>query len=139
MSTGRHKKKATPKGMSLPGLDDSLPELVSDEAETSEDSGYDFINTPPNTGDEGFEATPEDFEATPEDFEAAHKTTKEQEEEEEEEEVTKYKDTDKNDKEAQLQESTIDFILNMEDPNYKDPEPRFLNNFYLGRTDLGLY
>ena len=56
---------------SLPGLDDSLPELVSDEAETSEDSGYDFINTPPNTGDEDFEATPEDFEATPEDFEAA--------------------------------------------------------------------
>ena len=34
-----------------------------------------------------------------------------------------YKDTDENDKEAQLQESTINFILNMEDPNYRDPEP----------------
>ena len=34
----------------LSGLDDSPPELVSDETETSEDSGYDFINTPTNNG-----------------------------------------------------------------------------------------
>ena len=41
---------------------------------TSEDSGYAFINTPPNAADESFETTPEDFEAAPE-------TKKEQEEE----------------------------------------------------------
>ena len=34
-----------------------------------------------------------------------------------------YKVIDKADKEAQLEESTINFILNMEDPGYKDPEP----------------
>ena len=40
---------------SLPGLDDSLPELVSDKTETSEDSGYDFLNTPTNEEDKDFE------------------------------------------------------------------------------------
>ena len=101
----------------LPGLDEpegSLLELDRDEAETSEDSGYEFINTPPNTWDEGVEATPEDFEAAPE-------TTEEQEEEKKEENM--YKEIDENDKEAQLQESAINFLLNMEDPDYKDPEP----------------
>ena len=34
-----------------------------------------------------------------------------------------YKVIDKVDKEAQLEESTINFISNMEDPDYKDPEP----------------
>ena len=33
-----------------------------------------------------------------------------------------HKDISENNEEAQLQES-IDFILNMEDPSYKDPEP----------------
>ena len=72
--------------------DNSLPELVSDEAETSEDSGYAFINTPPNTGDENFEAPPEDFEAAP-------VTKKEQEEEKRE---NMYKAIDEKDKVAQL-------------------------------------
>ena len=45
---------------SLPGLDDSLPELVSDETETSEDSGYDFLNTPTNEVDKDFEAPSEE-------------------------------------------------------------------------------
>ena len=108
----------------LPGLDDSLPELVSDETETSEDSGYDFINTPTNDGSKDFEETPEDSEATPEDYKAPPKTAEEQEEKrnKEQKEVNTHRDTNENDEEAQLRES-IDFILNMEDPNYKDPEP----------------
>ena len=32
--------------------EDSLPELVSDEANTSKDSGYAFLNTPPSTEEE---------------------------------------------------------------------------------------
>ena len=44
---------------SLPGLDDSLPELISDEEETSEDSGYDFLNTPTNEEEKDFEAPAE--------------------------------------------------------------------------------
>ena len=34
-----------------------------------------------------------------------------------------YKVIDKADKAAQLEESTINFILHMENPDYKDPEP----------------
>ena len=34
-----------------------------------------------------------------------------------------YKEIDKIDEEARMQESTIDFILNMENPDYKEPEP----------------
>ena len=45
---------------SLPGLHDSLPELVSDETETSEDSWYNFLNTPTNEEDKDFEAPPEE-------------------------------------------------------------------------------
>ena len=45
---------------SLPGLDDSLPELVRDEEEISKDSGYDFLNTPTNEEDKDFEASPEE-------------------------------------------------------------------------------
>ena len=72
--------------------EDSLPELVSG----SEDSGYEFLNTP--------KAVP----------------TEEKAEEEQEKYVRKkkYSMTE----EEQL-ESSIDFILNMEDPNYKEPEP----------------
>ena len=44
---------------SLPGLDDSLPELVSNEEETSKDSAYDFLNTPTNEEEKDFEATAE--------------------------------------------------------------------------------
>ena len=86
--------------------EDNLPELVSDEADTSQDSGYSFLNTPPSAEDE--------------DFGAAEKT---KEEEAEEKKETMYKVIDKADKEAQLEESTINFILNMENPDYKDPEP----------------
>ena len=32
--------------------EDSLPELVSDEADTTGNSGYAFLNTPPSTEDE---------------------------------------------------------------------------------------
>ena len=108
----------------LPGLDDSLPELVSDKTETSEDSRYDFINMPTNDESKDFEAMPEDSETTPEDYEEANETTEEQEEkrDEEQKEVNIHKDISENNEEAQLQEP-IDFILNMEDPNYKDPEP----------------
>ena len=82
--------------------EDSLPELDSDEADTTEDSGYVFLNMPPSTEDEDPEAD---------------KKIKEEEKE------TLYKGIDNVDKEAQLEESTIDFILNMENPNYKEPEP----------------
>ena len=95
---------------SLPGLDDSLPELISDETETSEDSGYDFLNTPTNEEDKDFEASPEE----------ATETT--EEEEKEQEKVNTNKNTSDDSEETQLQDS-IDFILNMEDPDYKDPEP----------------
>ena len=44
---------------SLPGLDDSLPELVSDEEETSKDSRYDFLNMPTNEEEKDFEAANE--------------------------------------------------------------------------------
>ena len=86
--------------------EDSLPELISDKADTSEDSGYSLLNKPPSAEDE--------------DFGAAEKT---KEEEAEEKKETMYKVIDKADKEAQLEESTINFILNMENPDYKDPEP----------------
>ena len=89
--------------------EDSLPELDSNEADTSEDSGYAFLNTQPSAEDEDFEAAPE--------------TKEEKEKEEEEKKENMYKVIDKRDKEAQLEESTINFILNMEDPDYKDPEP----------------
>ena len=94
---------------SLPGLDDSLPELVSDETETSGDSRYDFLNTPTNEEDKDFEASPE----------GATETT---EEKEEQKEVNTQKDISDDSEETQIQDS-IDFILNMEDPDYKDPEP----------------
>ena len=78
--------------------DDSLPELVSG----SEDSGYEFLNTPTNNE--------KDFKDT-----AAEE---------------KPGDSDKNErdtcndvnKEKELEES-INFILNMEDPDYKTPGP----------------
>ena len=63
--------------------EDSLPELVSDEADTTEDSGYAFLNTPPSTEDEDPEA---------------EKKIKEEEKE------TLYKAIDKVDKEAQYRE-----------------------------------
>ena len=85
--------------------EDSLPEQVSDEVDTSEDSGYAFLNTPPSAEDE--------------DFEAEEKIK----EEEEEKKETMYKAIDKADKEAQSEESTINFILNMENLDYKEPEP----------------
>ena len=36
---------------------DSLPELVSGGEDSSEDSGYDFLNTPTNEEEKDFEAT----------------------------------------------------------------------------------
>ena len=36
--------------------EESLPELVSNEADTSEDSGYAFLNTPPSAEDKDFGA-----------------------------------------------------------------------------------
>ena len=74
--------------------DDSLPELVSG----SEDSGYEFINTPKNEEQE----------------------TKA--EEEPNRDTSEKVKTDKKydiDEEEELESS----ILNMEDPNYKEPEP----------------
>ena len=85
--------------------EDSLPELVSDEADTSEDSGYAFLNTPPSDEDK--------------DFVAEEKTKGEEEEKKE----TMYKAKDKADKEAQLEEFAINFILNMENPDHKETEP----------------
>ena len=80
--------------------DDSIPELVSG----SEDSGYEFLNTPTNQGKEFNDTTAE----------------------EEPNEVTNRKvKSDRNndiDEEKELEDS-IEFILNMEDPNYKEPEP----------------
>ena len=90
---------------SLPGLDDSLPELISDEEETNEDSGYDFLNTPTNEEEKDFEAPAET----------------EEENRDAEEKVKENKDFTSEKEEEQLEDS-INFILNMEDPNYKDPE-----------------
>ena len=78
--------------------DDSLPELVSG----SEDSGYEFLNTPTNNEKDFKDTTAEE----------------------------KPGDSDKNkrdtcndvNEEKELEES-INFILNMEDPDYKTPEP----------------
>ena len=61
--------------------EDSLPELVSDKADTSGDSEYAFLNTPPSTEEEDA-------------------GTEEKTREEEKEEL--YKAIDKVDKEAQL-------------------------------------
>ena len=61
-----------------------------------------FLNTPPSTEDK--------------DARAEEKTIDKEKEK-------LYKAIDKVDEEARLEESTINFILNMEDPNYKDPEP----------------
>ena len=91
---------------SLPGLDDSLPELVSDEEETSEDSGYDFLNTPTNEEEKDFEAA----------------TGEKEENRDAEDKVKENKDISSKNEEEQLEDS-INFILNMEDPNYKTPEP----------------
>ena len=82
--------------------EDSLPELVSDEADTSRDSGYAFLNTPPSTEEQDAEA---------------------EERDREEEKQKMYKEIDKIDEEARMQESTIDLILNMENTDYKEPEP----------------
>ena len=75
---------------------DSLPELVSG----SEDSGYEFLNTP--TNDE------KDFKAT-----AA---------EDKPNDSDKRETSNNENQEEQLEES-INFILNMEDPDYKTPKP----------------
>ena len=72
--------------------EDSLPELVSG----SEDSGYEFLNTPKAV------------------------LTEEKAEEEPGKDVRKKKYSMTEEEEL---ESSIDFILNMEDPNYKEPEP----------------
>ena len=82
--------------------EDSLPELLSDEADTRGDSGYAFLNTPPSTEEDDAEA---------------------EEKDREEEKVKMYKEIDKIDEEARMQESTINFILNMDNPDYKEPEP----------------
>ena len=80
--------------------DESLPELVSG----SEDSGYEFLNTPTNNEKEFRDTTAEE--------EPSEVTNEKME-----------KDTDEDvEKERELEES-IEFILNMEDPNYKEPEP----------------
>ena len=83
--------------------EDSLPELVSNAADTTADSGYAFFNTPPSTEKEDVN-----------DAEAEDKERKKQE---------MYREIDRINEEARMQESTIDFILNMENPNYKEPEP----------------
>ena len=75
--------------------DDSLPELVSG----SEDSGYEFLNTPTNQ---------EEF----------RDTTAEEEPSEVTSEKTKRDINNDVDEERELEES-IEFILNMEDPNYR--------------------
>ena len=76
--------------------DDSLLELVSG----SEDSGYEFLNTPTNNEKELKDTTAE----------------------EEPSDKTKKDICDDVNEERELEES-INFILNMEDPNYKEPEP----------------
>ena len=66
--------------------EDSLPELISEEADTMGDSGYVFLNTPPSTEEEDTE-------------------TEERHRREEKERL--HKAIDKADEEAQMQESTI--------------------------------
>ena len=85
--------------------EDSLPELVSDETDTSKDSGYAFLNTPTSTKEEDKDNA-----------EAEERERKKKKQE-------RYKEIDRVDEEARIQESTINFILNMENPNYKEPEP----------------
>ena len=81
--------------------DNSLPELVSDDAETrADDSGYAFLNTPQSTEEEDANT---------------------EEEEKEKKKQAMYKEIDRIDEEARMQELTVDFILNMDDPNYKPP------------------
>ena len=77
--------------------DDSIPELVSG----SEDSGYEFLNTPNNQEND---------------------TTAEEEPNKVTSEKMKRDRNNDIDEEKELEES-IEFILNMEDPNYKEPEP----------------
>ena len=78
-----------------------MPELVSDDAETSsDDSGYVFLNTPPSTEEE--DANTED-------------------EEKEKKKQAMYQYLDRIDEEARMQELTIEQILNMEYANYKPP------------------
>ena len=77
---------------------DSLPELVSG----SEDSGYDFLNTPTNEEEKDFEATAE--------------------EKPKEDKDSYDKDNYSENEEEHLEES-INFILNIEDPDFKAPEP----------------
>ena len=83
--------------------EDSFPELVSDNADTSADSRYAFLNTPPSTEEEDSSNT--------------------KDEEREKKKQAMYKEIDRRDEEARMQELTVDFILNMDDPNYKPPEP----------------
>ena len=83
--------------------DNSLPEGVSNDAETSaDDSGYTFLNRPPSTEEE--DANTED-------------------EEKEKKKQAMYKEIDRIDEEARMQKLRVDFILNMDDPNYKPPMP----------------
>ena len=76
---------------------DSLPELVSGGEDSSEDSGYDFLNTPTNKEVKDFEAATE-------------------------EKPKEVRDIHSENEEEQLEES-INLILNIEDLNYKVPEP----------------
>ena len=77
--------------------------MVSNEADTSTDSGYAFLNTPPSTEEED--------------------ANDDEKEEKEKKKQAMYWEIDRIDEEARMQESTIDFILNMDNPNYKEPEP----------------
>ena len=77
--------------------------MVSNEADTSADSGYAFLNTPPSTEEEDANDA--------------------EEEEKEKKKQAMYREIDRIDEEARMEESTIDFILNMDNPNYKEPEP----------------
>ena len=83
-------------------MEDSLPELVSDEADTTGDSGYAILNMLPSTEEDDAEA---------------------EEKDREEGKVKMYKEIDKIVEEARMQESTIDFILNIDNLDYKEPEP----------------
>ena len=81
---------------------DSLSELVSgSEVSGSEDSGYEFLNTPTNEE--------KDFKAT-----AIEDKSKED---------IANKDNCNSENEEEQPEESINFILNMEDPDYKTPEP----------------
>ena len=76
--------------------EDSLPELVSEDTEASAD------NTLPSTEEED---------------------TNTGDKEKEKKKQVMYKELDGIDKEARMQELTVDFILNLEDENYKPPTP----------------